>query len=171
MPSRQRSRTPRRPLSAVPSKRRLSVRWLSPGAAPSRPVTSPCPGLWTPHRFLLLPSLPSGPAQTGDTHSIAFASTTPQSARVEGLTHTIARVNVIEDVLVQIAQAQAPTSASAVQLRSSVAAPWSRIQNTLPTPAPAPAPVRTYRDRWRVGPRRQRGGRRRQRPRYGRLLK
>ena len=65
----------------------------------------------------------------------------PPAARFEGLTQTIARVNNIESALAAIAQAQAQTSTSIVQLTASVAAlvQHDGIANALP-PAPPPAP-------------------------------
>ena len=82
----------------------------------------------------------------GDTHAIAFATTTPPTARFEGLTRTIARANAMEGALAAIAQAQAQTSASIVQLASSVAAlvQHAGISNALPPPPPPAAPARTY---------------------------
>ena len=70
----------------------------------------------------------------------------PPAERFEGLTRTIARVNAIEGALAQIAQAQAATSTSIVQLTSSVAAlvQDAGIPNALPPSEPPAAPVRTY---------------------------
>ena len=89
---------------------------------------------------------PGWPGPGGDKHAIAFASTTPPAERFEGLTHTIARVNATEGALAQIAQAQAATSTSIVQLTSSVAAlvQHAGIPNALPPSEPPAAPVRTY---------------------------
>ena len=42
---------------------------------------------------------------SGDTRAIAFASTSPPTARFDGLTHTIARVNAIEGALAAMARA------------------------------------------------------------------
>ena len=89
---------------------------------------------------------PGWPGPGGDTHAIAVASTTQPTARSEGLNHTIARVNAMEGALAAIAQAQAQTSASIVQLTSSVAALVQHvgIPNAPPPSAPPAAPVRKY---------------------------
>ena len=90
---------------------------------------------------------PGWPGPGGDMHAIAFASPAPPTTRFEGLiTHTIARVNALEGALAAIAQAQANTSASIVQLTTSVAAlvQHAGIPNALPPSAPPAAPVRTY---------------------------
>jgi hypothetical protein len=73
-------------------------------------------------------------------HAIAFATTSPPAVRFEGFIQTIARVSNIETALAAIAQAQAQTSTSIVQLTASVAALVQRagILHALP-PAPPPA--------------------------------
>ena len=80
--------------------------------------------------------------------AIALAATTPPPERFEGHTHTeIACVNAIEGVLAQqMAQTQAATSTSVVQLTSSAEAlvRHAGIHGTLQPSEPAAGPARTY---------------------------
>ena len=110
------------------------VRW----SRSQPPGTDPLP--WHAETIPAATPAPGWPGAVGGTHAIAFATTTP-APRFEGLTQTIARVNSIESVLATIAQAQAQTSQSIVQLTASVAAlvQHAGIAHALP-PAPPPVP-------------------------------
>jgi hypothetical protein len=87
---------------------------------------------------------PAGPGSAAQ--AVAVVSTVSPPARFEGLTQTISRVNAIESALAQLAQSQAATSQSIVQLTANVTAlvQHAGIANALPPPPPPPQPVRSY---------------------------
>ena len=147
MSFRRRSPTPRRPPFAAQSKRSPSfrpaiVRWSRSQPPGDGPLPWAADATPVPAATLA----PGWPGPDGGTHANAFASTTPPTARLEGLTHTIARVNAIEGILAQMAQTQATTTTSIVQLTSSVAAlvRHAVIREALPLSDPAAGPIRTY---------------------------
>ena len=99
------------------------------------------PLLW--HAETIPAAVPAPPGAGG---AITFATVGPPNARFEGPTQTIARVNNIEAALAAIAQAQAQTSTSVVQLTSSVAAlvQHAGLTHALPPAPPLAPPPQTY---------------------------
>ena len=92
------------------------VRWSRPQSPGSDPLSRHAKT--TPATTLA----PGWPGPAGDTHVIAFATTSPPVARFEGLTQTTARVNAMKSAFTEMARAQAQTATSIAQLTSSVAA-------------------------------------------------